>query len=86
VSYRFSGRAFIADARQAIQFLLSRGGAELRAEARIAVARAAPAMRSKPLEIVFDRPFLFLMRKRGAERPFLAVWIDNAEILASPRS
>jgi hypothetical protein len=30
---------------------------------------------------VFDRPFLIYLKKRGATRPYFAMWVDNAELL-----
>lgn len=30
---------------------------------------------------LFNRPFLVYMQKRGAERPFFVMWVDNAELL-----
>jgi hypothetical protein len=71
---------YVAVARQFIQFRLDRGGAELRAEAEFAAAKAAMPS-GAPLQLLFDRPFLLLMKKRGASRPYFAVWIDNLEIL-----
>ena len=71
---------FVAVARQSIRFRLDRGGAELRAEAEFLPAAAAVHLRA-PLQLLFDRPFLLLMRKRGSPRPYFAVWIDNVELL-----
>lgn len=70
---------FVAVAQQSVQFRLDRGGAVLRAEAFIGVKSAAPMQ--QPLQILFDRPFLLLMKKRGAAHPYFAVWVDNAELL-----
>ncbi len=33
---------------------------------------------------IFDRPFLIVVKKRGAERPFFVMWVDNAELLCKP--
>jgi len=33
---------------------------------------------------VFDKPFLIVMKKRGAERPFFVMWVANAELLCKP--
>jgi len=30
-------------------------------------------------------PFLVYMKRRGSEHPFLAVWVDNGELLSVPR-
>lgn len=72
--------SFLARAQQSIQFRLDRGGAELKAEARID-ARVASAPARIPAALIFDRPFLLVMKTRGAANPYLAVWIDNAELL-----
>jgi hypothetical protein len=33
---------------------------------------------------IFDRPFLIVVKKRGAEHPFFVMWVDNAELLCKP--
>ena len=60
--------------RQAIEFRLNRGGAELGSEAKI---MALPV----PTHYHFDRPFLVAMRKRGSSHPFLLMWVENREVL-----
>lgn len=59
---------------QGITLRLDRGGASLSSEARILVAPI-----STPFE--FTKPFLVILKKRGAEQPFFVAWIDNAELL-----
>lgn len=73
---------FISVAQQSVQFRLHRGGAELRAEAALATAKAA-GPREKPLQIIFDRPFLLIMKRRASPRPYFAAWVDNVELLES---
>jgi len=69
---------WIARAAQTIDFRLDRSGARLESKAEIAAGCV-------PRHFIFDRPFLIIMKKRGAERPFLVIWIDNAELLSKPR-
>ncbi|MEN8126171.1 MAG: hypothetical protein ABFR90_00025 [Planctomycetota bacterium] len=64
----------IEKAMQVIQFRLDRSGAELKSEAK---TYASPV----PTFYTFNRPFLVYMKKRGAESPFFAMWVDNAELL-----
>ncbi len=68
---------YIAKAMQTIRFKLDRSGAELASEAQ---------MPCKPMatHFVCDRPFLIFVKKRGAERPFFVMWVDNAELLCKP--
>jgi hypothetical protein len=69
----FEGNYVLA-AVQGMKFTLDRSGAELASEAKMIVA-------SKPRHFVFSRPFLIVMRKRGAKEPFFVMWVDNAELL-----
>jgi hypothetical protein len=68
----------IRTACQALRFKLDRCGAGMQAEAKIEVRPAVPR------RFVFDRPFLIVMRKRGAQHPFFVMWVDNAELLCKP--
>jgi hypothetical protein len=72
----FSGY-YMAKAMQTIRFRLDRSGAELASEAQ---------MPCKPMatHFVCDRPFLIVVKKRSAERPFFIMWVDNAELLCKP--
>jgi len=77
------GEYFIAEARQKIDFALSRTGVVLKSEARITMP---PARReepiNKPRHFYFDRPFLIYVRKRQPEaKPFFVMWVDNAELM-----
>jgi len=65
----------IVEAMQTIEFRLDRSGAVLESEARVAIA-------ATPRDFLFNRPFLIYMKKRDAQRPFFAMWVDNAELLA----
>jgi hypothetical protein len=64
----------VALAMQDIQFCLDRGGVELASEAKIHV-------KPFPSFYLADRPFLVYVKKRGADRPFFAMWVENAELL-----
>jgi uncharacterized membrane protein len=68
---------YIARAIQSIRFRLDRSGAELASEAQVPC---------KPMATYYvcDRPFLIVAKKRGAERPFFVMWVDNAELLCKP--
>lgn len=64
----------VTEARQDIRFQLDKTGARLKSEAEV-VALAVPSF------YYFDRPFLIMMKKRGALHPFFVMWVDNAELL-----
>ena len=69
-----SAAEILDTALQTIRFRLDKSGADLESEAQL---MALPV----PSHYRFDRPFLVLMRKRGAARPFFAMWVDNAELM-----
>jgi hypothetical protein len=70
--------AYLDIAAQMIQFRLDRSGAELSSEAKVHVLPSAS---------FFDvnHPFLLYMLKRGGNKPFLVMWVDNAELLQNQR-
>jgi len=65
-------------AQEDIVFRLDRSGAELQAESKTYMAPV-------PTYYLFKTPFLICMRKRGAARPYFAMWVDNAELLREMR-
>ena len=67
---------FISEAKQVIGLTLNEHGAKLESEAWGAVSRSMP-MR----QFIVDRPFLVWMRRKGQRLPYLALWVENAEVL-----
>ena len=63
-------------ARQTLRFTLNRSGADLAAEAK-------ELFLPIPRHFHFDRPFLIILRKRGAARPYFAMWVADEELLES---
>ena len=69
---------FIFEAKQMIDFSLSRSGVVLKSESKIGVAAAG----DEPRLLYFNRPFLIYIKKRNSDsQPFFAMWVDNAELL-----
>jgi hypothetical protein len=64
-------------ALQNIQFRLDRSGAELESEAAMPCAAI-------PRYFFVKGPFLVYLQRRDTQRPFFAVWVDNAELLCKP--
>jgi hypothetical protein len=63
---------------QMIDFKINRRGASVESKAVVYKDKdRAPRMH----DYRYDTPFLLYMKKRGAKHPFLAMWIDNAELL-----
>jgi len=69
---------FFAVADQHINFSLDESGAKTQSDA-VVVLKKGP----NDGKLLFDRPFLLYMKKKGADQPFFALWIANPEILVS---
>jgi hypothetical protein len=65
---------FLDSAIQSITFRLNRSGAVLASEASV-------SWKSGPTNYRLNRPFLVIMKKRDAKRPFFVMWVENAELL-----
>jgi hypothetical protein len=69
----------VAVAAQSIRFRLDERGAVLKSVAMVGAKAAGPP--PSPRKLIFDRPFLILLERRGAAHPYLALWVDNPEVL-----
>ena len=70
---RVNGRV-LDIAVQAIRFRLNEKGAALESEALL-------AERAKPIGFIFSGPSLIMLERKGAENPYFALWVANAELL-----
>ena len=34
-----------------------------------------------PVEYIFDKPFLVMLKREGREMPYFAMWVENTELL-----
>lgn len=66
--------ASIALAAQSIRFRLDERGAVLKSEAIFAAALTSR-------NLIFDKPFLILLKHRGTRNPYFALWVGNADLL-----
>ena len=69
--------AEMREASQRIEFTLSEEGARLVASAAMVASCSAPPPRR---HLVFDRPFLLALVRRGASRPYFLAWFGNDEL------
>ncbi|MDM8007447.1 MAG: hypothetical protein QUV05_15010 [Phycisphaerae bacterium] len=70
---------YIETATQSIRFELNEAGVRLESEAFIFFP--LPSAPPEPRYLVFDKPFLLLMKLREADQPYFAMWVDNPELL-----
>ena len=70
---------FIGEALQTITFKLNEKGAILKSRTTFIFSIKNVEIGKKRL--LFDHPFLLLLIEKGAENPYLVLWIDNVELL-----
>ncbi|MCX5712223.1 MAG: hypothetical protein NTY47_04005 [Candidatus Omnitrophica bacterium] len=68
---------FISKAIQSIRFKLNEKGAYLKSEAAIASANEDIRLRA----FILNKPFLILLKQKGAKYPYFTIWVENAELL-----
>jgi hypothetical protein len=71
----------LAKAEQLVRFQLNEKGAILKSEAVITLPAGAMRMPTPPRSMIFDKPFLILMKQAKADQPYFALWVGNATLL-----
>jgi hypothetical protein len=70
-----------SEVKQLVRFQLNEKGAVLKSEAVITMRALAIARPLDIHEMIFDKPFLILMKQAGAPQPYFAMWVGNASLL-----
>jgi hypothetical protein len=76
---------WLRSAAQAILFEMNEKGVELKSEAHMALGCEKSSEPEKKHIMIFDKPFLLMLQRRGVQRPYLVLWVDNPEVLVSWR-
>jgi hypothetical protein len=76
---KVAGDLQVLSAVQDIRFQMDEKGVILKSESHITFACAKAPSPSHVL--VFDKPFLVFLERTNATTPYLAMWIDNSELL-----
>ncbi len=76
----------VVQAWQRTAFILDDKGAEIESEAKMAVKGMEESMRKeyekpKPKKMIFDKPFLILLKRTDAKNPYFGLWITNTELM-----
>jgi len=66
---------------QNIRFQMDEKGVRLRSEAHMQFGCAAPEHPQPEHVMIFDKPFLVVLKREGANAPYFALWMDNSELL-----
>lgn len=81
---KIKDKLVISKAEQLVRFQLNEKGAILKSEAVIVMRATAMANEPPPPpshQMIFDKPFLLMLRQKGALQPYLAIWIGNMTLL-----
>jgi hypothetical protein len=70
--------------KEDILFKLNQNGAELKAFTTInaTLGEAYPA--AEHLDLIFDQPFLVLLKRASSPRPYFSMWVGNPTLLVAP--
>lgn len=70
---------------QRTAFILDESGAEIESEAEIkaetAVQMKEEYEKPKPKKMIFDKPFLILLKRTDSKNPYFGLWITNTELM-----
>jgi hypothetical protein len=73
---KIKSKLVLVKAEQLVRFQLNEKGAVLKSEALVAEAGGAP-----PHIMIFNKPFLILMKRADSPQPYFAMWVGNASLL-----
>ena len=68
----------LSKVQQLVRFQLNEKGAVLKSEATVVAVATAMMTRHR---LIFDRPFLLLMKQKDAPLPYLELWVANTTLL-----
>ena len=74
----------IEKAWQRTAFILNESGAEIVSEAKIEVAAVEEIEeieKPKPKKMIFDKPFLILLKRTDSKNPYFGLWTTNTELM-----
>ena len=70
-----------SEVKQLVRFQLNEKGAVLKSEAVMVMTGSAMGMPVPSHQMIFDKPFLILMKQAGSSQPYFAMWVGNASLL-----
>jgi hypothetical protein len=78
---KFKSKLTLTKAEQLVRFQLNEKGAVLKSEAVIIMRTLAMRAGPPPRRLIFDKPFLILMKRADSPQPYFAMWVGNASLL-----
>ncbi|KOY86535.1 hypothetical protein AD998_10615 [bacterium 336/3] len=72
----------VEKAWQRTAFVLNENGAEIESESEVTVTDGAPSEKAKPKNLIFDKTFFIMLKKKNSKNPYFGAWITNTELLS----
>jgi serine protease inhibitor len=69
--------------QQQTAFMLDEYGAKIEGQATAAAAAAHETREDKPIpkEMLFNKPFLVILKRKDSPNPYFAMWVENTELM-----
>ncbi|MFC4738595.1 serpin family protein [Flavobacterium ponti] len=79
----FDSQYTIESIIQRTAFILDESGAEIESEVEVAVEAAEEIIeeKPKPKQLIFDKPFLILLKRKDSKNPYFGLWTVNSELM-----
>lgn len=71
----------IEKAWQRTAFILDETGAQVESEAEVIAYLGCDSMEKEPKKMIFDKPFLILLKRTDAANPYFGLWTTNTELM-----
>lgn len=71
----------VLSAGQSIRFQMDEEGVKLKSESQMSFGCSASVEPIPQHIMIFDKPFLLLLKNRNSDIPYFAMWINNPELL-----
>jgi hypothetical protein len=78
---KIKSKLTLTKAEQMVRFQLNEKGAVLKSEAVIIMRTLAMRAGPPPRRLIFDKPFLIVMKRADSPQPYFAMWVGNASLL-----
>lgn len=72
---------YIRTAYQKTAFMLDENGAEVKSNSSFFAVKSVKPFNSNPKNLVFDKPFLLVLKRVDNKNPYFALWVCNAELM-----
>jgi len=74
-------RLTLSSVSQNVRFQLNEQGVKLKSEAEMTMKTTVILLTNQPHKLIFDQPFLILIKRVSSPQPYFALWVGNSTLL-----